>query len=124
MLVWEGEGADLDLHAWEGTGHTYAQDPDPAFSARAAPGTRLLFDGDSEGRAAAVASWGAGVLELEVWCYSDLSGRGARAWIYRIEKPGDRLDARRTCYGPRWMSRNPLKARWPLPQAGRLAPAL
>ncbi|MEW6489367.1 MAG: hypothetical protein AB1578_15805 [Thermodesulfobacteriota bacterium] len=115
VLVWEGDGVDLDLHAWAGPAHTHPQDPDAAFSARAAPGTRLLFDGDGAGRASALASWAQEEEELEVWCYSDLSGGGARAWVYRIDRPEDRLELRRTLHGPRRMSTNPLEARWPLP---------
>jgi hypothetical protein len=118
VLVWEGDGVDLDLHAWAGPARTHPQDPDAAFSSRAAPGTRLLFDGDAVGRASALASWSQDEEELEVWCYSDLSGAGARAWVYRIDRPDDRLELRRTVHGPRRMSSKPLEARWPLPGAG------
>lgn len=120
VLVWEGDGVDLDLHAWSGPSHTHPQDPDAAFSARAAPHTRLLFDGDAAAPASALASWAPEEEDLEVWCYSDLSGAGARAWVYRIDRPDDRLEHRRTLHGPRRISANPLEARWPLP--GHRAP--
>jgi len=119
LVVWEGDQVDLDLHAWAGSRHTHPQDPDPAFSHRAVPGTRLLFDGSGDGRASALAVWGTDDLELEVWCYSDLTGRGGRAWVYRIDHPGDPLASRRRLYGPRRMSEVPLEVRWPLPGRSR-----
>jgi len=119
VVVWEGGGVDLDLHGWVGSRHTDPQDPDPAFSPRAAPGTRLLFDGSADGRASALAAWHAEDLDLEVWCYSDLAGRGARAWLYRIDSPGDPLASRRRLFGPRRLSEAPLEIRWPLPGRSR-----
>jgi len=119
VVVWEGAGVDLDLHGWVGSRHTHPQDPDPAFSARAAPGTRLLFDGGADGRASALAAWHADELDLEVWCYSDLTGGGARAWLYRLDNPGDPLASRRRLFGPKQLSEAPLETRWPLPARSR-----
>jgi len=121
VVVWEGDGVDLDLHGWIGGRHTYPQDPDPAFSPRAAPGTKLLFDGDADGRASALAAWNAEDLELEVWCYSDLNGRGTRAWLYWLEHPGDPITSRRRVFGPRRLSDASLSLRWPI--SARLSPS-
>ncbi len=114
VAAWEGRRVDLDLHAWRGERHTHPQEPDPALSQKAAPGTRLLFEGNFESRATALAAWGEEELELELWCYTDLGGDGAEAWVYVIERPGDLLEGRARLLGPRRLTEGPLHVRWPL----------
>lgn len=113
VLVWDGEGVDLDLHAWRGLGHTQPSDPDPRLSTGVAEGVRLLFDGDDRGRASALwADDGTQDLEIEVRCFSDL-GKGAEATLYLIEYPADPLLRQGRIFGPRRLSMRPLEERWP-----------
>lgn len=113
VLVWEGKDTDLDLAAWSGTRRTDPQDPDGAFSPRAVPGVRLLFDGDGSRPASALYLRGGADLELEVNCYSDLGGTGSVAWLYVVFHPGDPLRQRGKVLGPRQLSGRAVELRWP-----------
>jgi hypothetical protein len=114
VVVWEGNGVDLDLHVWDGPRHTYLGSPDAAYSDAAVPGVRLLFDGDAWRPASAVAGWGRRPPELAAQCYSDLEGGGAVAWFYVVDHPEDPLRVRRRIFGPRRLSENPAQSRWPV----------
>ena len=114
VLVWEGDGVDLDLHAWDGPRHTHLGSPDAAYSDSAVSGVRLLFDGNAWQPASAVAGWGRRPPELSAQCYSDLGGGGAVAWFYVVDHPEDPLRESRRILGPRRLSENPTEARWPV----------
>jgi hypothetical protein len=119
VLVWEGAGVDLDLHAWEGSRHTHSQDSDATFSSTAVPETALLFDGGPDSRASALAVWGDRDPSVEVRCYSDMGGAGARALLFVVEHPGDPFASRYRIVGPRRLSERPLETRWPVLPGGR-----
>jgi len=114
VLVWEGGGTDLDLHAWDGARHTHPGSPDAAYSDSAVPGVRLLFDGAAWQPASALAGWARSVPEVAIQCYSDLGGNGAVAWLYLVEHPDDPVRERRQIHGPRRLSERELEARWPV----------
>ena len=114
VLVW-GEGeTNLELHGWVGAGHTHSQDPDPQFSPTAAPGARLLFDGDAGGRSSALAYWGGRDISIEARCYSDIGRQGTEAFLFLAERPADPLGRRLRVFGPRRLSEHPLEVRWPV----------
>jgi hypothetical protein len=110
VLTWSGD-ADLDLHGWKKGRKTSPQDPDPDVSRTAAPGVRLLFDGDSRYRHSALWITGVEDLEIEVELFSDL-GSGAKAVLYIIENPGDPVRRQATILGPRRLSDESLQKRW------------
>ncbi|MDF1551875.1 MAG: hypothetical protein P1P84_02380 [Deferrisomatales bacterium] len=114
VLVWSGDGVDLDLHAWDGSHHTHQGSPDAAYSDAAVSGVRLLFDGDAWQPASAVAGWGRRPPELSAQCYSDLGRSGAVAWFYVVDYPEDPLRESRRILGPRRLSEIPTEARWPV----------
>ena len=111
VLTWEGENTDLDLHCWKGDLHTQPQDPDPSMSERAAPGVRLLFDGDGRSRASALSARDDKDLEVVVRVFSDLGG-GARAMLFIVTDPGDPIMRRGRIIGPRELSGDSIWSRW------------
>ncbi len=113
VLTWVGEDIDLDIHAWVGKAHTHPQDPDPAYSSKAAQGTRILFDGDTRTRATALWVDDTTNLEMDVRCFTDLGG-GATAYMYIVIDPGDPVMRRGLILGPRRLSGEPSESRWPI----------
>lgn len=111
VLTWEGDKVDLDLHGWRGAGHTQPQDPDPTMSGSAAKGVRLLFDGDGRSRASALIANDEKDLEVEVRAFSDLGG-GAKATLFVVTDPGDRIMRRGRIIGPREIQGEYMWSRW------------
>ena len=113
VLIWEGDRADLDLHGWSKGHHTHPQDPDPALSPEAIPGTRLLFDGSGMRRASALVAESVESIQLVVTCFSDFGG-GANAFLYVVTDPGDPVKRTGRLFGPRHLSRKATEERWPV----------
>ena len=121
VLVWEGDGVDLDLHAWDGSRHTHLASPDSTYSESAVSGVRLLFDGAAWQPASAVAGWGREPPELSVNCYSDLGGNGAQAWLYVVRHADDPVRLQRLLLGPRHLSERPTQVQWPVLRVAEVA---
>lgn len=111
VLTWQGKDVDLDLGGWKNWGHTGPQDPDPALSALAAPGVKLLFDGDGRHPASALAVADPANLEVVVTLFSDF-GKAAKATLYVLNEPGDPYLRRGQIIGPREMRGDPKWERW------------